>query len=178
MDHLWAPWRIDYVAGEKPEGCILCQKLQQETDENNYILYRGEHSFIILNTFPYNSGHLMVVPHNHVGRLVDLSPAQIAEMMQLTQVCIQVLREALSADGINLGMNIGAAAGAGIDDHVHMHIVPRWQGDTNYMTVMAQTRVVPQSLTETAQQLRPLIVQAAQEYRHNLTSPQHPGKGH
>ena len=178
MDHLWAPWRIDYVAGEKPAGCVLCQKLREETDEGNYILYRGEHNFVVLNAFPYNSGHLMVVPYNHVGRLLDLSPAESGEMIQLAQVCIQVLRKALRADGINLGMNIGEAAGAGIDDHIHMHIVPRWHGDTNYMTAVAQTRVVPQSLGDAARQLRALIVQAAQEYQRNFTPPEHLGKGH
>lgn len=165
MEHLWAPWRIEYVAGEKSEGCILCQKLHEEDDEDNYILYRGQHTFIILNAFPYNSGHLMVAPYEHTGRFTQLSPAQVGEMMQLAQICIQALREGLKPDGINLGMNIGQAAGAGIDDHVHLHIVPRWIGDTNYMTAVAQTRIVPQALAESARQLRPLLRRAAEQYR-------------
>ncbi len=163
MKHLWAPWRIEYVAGEKSEECILCQKLQEEADEDNHILYRGKHTFVILNAFPYNSGHLMVVPYEHTGRFTELSPAQVVEMMYLAQVCIQALREGLKPDGINLGMNIGQAAGAGIDDHVHLHIVPRWVGDTNYMTAVGQTRIVPQALAESARQLRPLIRQAAEQ---------------
>ena len=161
MEHLWAPWRIEYVAGQKSAGCILCAACQDDADEDNYILFRGQDNFVILNTFPYNSGHLMVVPYEHTSRFTDLSPAQVGEMMRLAQVCIQALREGLKVDGVNLGMNIGRAAGAGIDDHIHLHIVPRWLGDTNFMTSVGQTRVVPQELAQSAAQLRSLIEQAA-----------------
>ncbi len=160
MDHIWAPWRLDYVVAEKPDKCVLCEKSESSDDEANYVLYRGRHNYVLLNTFPYNSGHLMVVPYRHVSSLTDLSAEEVCELMQLTQSCVQALDEAFAAEGINLGMNIGQPAGAGIDDHIHLHIVPRWGGDTNYMTVVANTRVVPQSLEESAQQLRPLIEQA------------------
>ena len=177
MDHLWAPWRIEYVAGEKGEGCILCQKLEEEADEDNYILCRGQYNFVILNTFPYNSGHLMVVPYQHTGHFTELSPAVVGEMMQIVQICIQALREGLKVDGVNLGVNIGQAAGAGIDDHIHLHIVPRWLGDTNFMTAVGQTRVVPQELAESAHQLRPLILRAAEQYQRNVSPPEDREKG-
>ncbi len=160
MDHIWAPWRIGYVVSEKAESCILCDKRDAADDEASYVLYRGRQSCVLLNTFPYNSGHLMVVPHRHVSNLTDLSTEEACELMQVAQACIAALEQGLHAQGINLGMNIGQSGGAGIDDHIHLHIVPRWSGDTNYMTVVANTRVVPQSLAESAEQLRPLIQQA------------------
>ena len=146
MDHIWAPWRLDYVVAEKPDKCVLCENSDSSDDDANYVLYRGRHNYVLLNTFPYNSGHLMVVPYRHVSSLTDLSAEEVCELMQLTQSCLQALDEAFAAEGVNLGMNIGQPAGAGIDDHIHLHIVPRWGGDTNYMTVVANTRVVPQSL--------------------------------
>lgn len=157
MDHIWAPWRIDYVTAEKPDICVLCEKRDSEDDQANYVLYRGHHNFVLLNTFPYNSGHIMVVPYQHTSSLTELSAEEVNELMQLAQVCIGVLEEGLEAEGINLGMNIGRPAGAGIDDHIHLHIVPRWPGDTNYVTVLGDMRVVPQSLEDSAKQLRPLI---------------------
>jgi len=164
MEHIWAPWRLDYVVSEKPDNCILCEKRDgPEDDRANYVLYRGEHSFVLLNTFPYNSGHVMVVPYRHVGRLTQLRAEEAADLIQIAQWCVAALEEAFDAEGINLGMNVGEAAGAGIADHIHLHIVPRWRGDTNYMTVLASTRVVPQSLEDTANQLRPLIRRIAAE---------------
>ncbi len=161
MEHIWAPWRLDYVVAEKPDKCILCDKLGASDDIANYVLYRGTHNGVLLNTFPYNSGHLMVVPYRHVGDLTKLNADEISELMLIAQWCVQALQEALGAEGINLGMNIGQPAGAGIDDHIHLHIVPRWSGDTNYMTTVANTRVVPQSLEESAKQLRALIQRVA-----------------
>ncbi len=165
MDHMWAPWRIDYVVSEKPDQCVLCEKRDSDDDQANYVLYRGRHSFVLLNTFPYNSGHVMVVPYRHVSNLTDLSVEEVSELMQIAQGCVAGLAEGLHTEGANLGMNIGRAAGAGIDDHIHLHIVPRWSGDTNYMTAVANMRVVPQLLEESAEQLRPLIQEAMERFQ-------------
>ena len=156
---MWAPWRIGYVAGERPDGCVFCAKIHSDQDVDNQVLHRGEHCAILLNTYPYNSGHLMVVPHMHTGDLADLSPEAGRELWELTELAARAVRRALHAQGINIGMNLGDAAGAGICDHIHMHIVPRWSGDTNYMTTVAQTRVVPQSLEDSYSQLQPIIAE-------------------
>jgi len=157
LERIWAPWRIGYVAGERPDGCVFCKKIQSDEDRKNLVLHRGEHGAILLNTYPYNSGHLMVVPNAHVGELTDLSSEAGCELWDLTDLAVRTLKKALYPQGINLGMNLGQAAGAGIGDHIHMHVVPRWSGDTNYMTTVAQTRVVPQSLEDSYDQLRPAI---------------------
>ena len=163
MEHIWAPWRLDYVVSEKPDNCILCEKRDAADDDiANHVLYRGSHSCVLLNTFPYNSGHVMVVPYRHVGDLTGLKAEEAGELMLIAQWCVQALQEALGAEGIYLGMNIGQPAGAGIADHIHLHIVPRWSGDTNYMTTVANTRVVPQSLEQSAEQLRALIQRIAE----------------
>jgi ATP adenylyltransferase len=146
MDTLWAPWRIGYVTGQKPAGCVFCTKPEQQLDRQNLILFRGTSCFVILNLFPYNNGHLMVVPFEHVAGVEDLSTETIGEMMALTQRSVGVLREKLRPMAFNIGINQGAAAGAGVADHVHLHVVPRWVGDTNFMPVLADTRVMPQSL--------------------------------
>ncbi len=162
MEHIWAPWRLDYVVAEKSDNCILCQKRDAPDDDVvNLVLYRGSHNYVLLNTFPYNSGHVMVVPYRHVSNLTKLSDNEAGELMQIAQWCVQALQETLVTEGINLGMNIGQPAGAGIEDHIHLHIVPRWSGDTNYMTTVADTRIVPQSLEDSARQLRPVIQQIA-----------------
>lgn len=145
------------MAGERPEGCVFCLKIASDEDDSNHVLLRGEHNVVILNTYPYNSGHLMVVPHAHVGTLAELTQEAGCELWDLTGLAAQTVREALHPQGLNIGMNIGEAAGAGIGDHLHMHIVPRWNGDTNYMTTVAETRVVPQSLEESFEQLKPVI---------------------
>jgi ATP adenylyltransferase len=158
---MWAPWRIGYVIGERPEGCVFCHKIQSDDDEGNHVLLRGKQNLVMLNTYPYNSGHLMVVPKAHVGDLEDLSREAVAELWELTELAVRTLRRALYPEGINIGMNVGEAAGAGIGDHLHMHIVPRWNGDTNYMTTVAETRVVPQSLEDSYNQLKPVIDELA-----------------
>ncbi len=164
MEHIWAPWRLDYVVAEKPDNCILCEKRDTpERDEANYVLYRAEQSYVLLNTFPYNSGHVMVVPFRHVSNLTDLSDSEAGELMRTARWCVEALQETVGAEGINIGMNIGQPAGAGIDDHIHLHIVPRWAGDTNYMTTVANTRIVPQSLEDSANQLRPVIRRIAED---------------
>ncbi|MGI5819968.1 MAG: HIT family protein [Armatimonadota bacterium] len=154
---MWAPWRIGYVTGDRPDGCVFCAKIEADDDDTNHVLHRGEHNAILLNTYPYNSGHLMVVPNAHVANLTDLSPEAGCELWALTDLAVRTLKQALQPQGLNIGMNLGQAAGAGIGDHIHMHIVPRWSGDTNYMTTVAQTRVVPQSLEDSYQQLLPVI---------------------
>jgi len=134
-------------------GCVLCAKQASDDDAANYVLYRGERAYIILNLYPYNNGHLMVVPYEHVASLEDLDAATLTELMALTKQGLAALRKAMDPDGFNVGVNLGRAAGAGIHDHVHIHIVPRWEGDTNFMPVLGETRVIPQMLGETYTQL-------------------------
>lgn len=154
MERIWAPWRIQYIQMEKPEGCILCEKPRQREDALNYILYRGDKNFIILNTYPYNPGHLMVAPYRHVASLEELTQEERQEHFAIVSQSIKVLRQVFNPDGFNLGINLGKAAGAGIDDHFHTHIVPRWQGDTNFMPVLSDIKVVPEALAETYQKLK------------------------
>ncbi len=163
MQRMWAPWRIGYIVGDRQADCVFCRKIESDDDEGNHVLLRGEQNVILLNTYPYNSGHLMVVPHEHVGILVDLPIETQVELWKLTELAVRALSEALYPEGFNIGMNIGQAAGAGISDHLHMHIVPRWSGDTNYMTAVAETRVVPQSLDDSFQQLKPIIDRLAEK---------------
>ena len=153
MDSLWAPWRIRYILGEKEEGCFLCRKPQAAEDAKNHILIRDRTCFALLNAYPYNPGHLMVAPYKHTGELDDLSDQELTELMLLTRRCKQLLARAVKPDGFNVGINFGRVAGAGVLDHVHIHIVPRWNGDTNFMPVLADTRVLPQALDDTYQEL-------------------------
>jgi ATP adenylyltransferase len=145
-EHLWAPWRLAYIKGEKEEGCIFCSRLARSSDESDFILHRGREAFIILNAFPYTNGHLMVVPNLHTSELEALSQTTHAEMNDLTLRAIAALRKTLRPNGFNVGMNLGKCAGAGVLDHVHQHIVPRWDGDTNFMPVTGGVHVVPDSL--------------------------------
>ncbi|GAH60181.1 unnamed protein product [marine sediment metagenome] len=154
MERIWAPWRIEYILMEKPEGCILCEKPEEDKDEQNYILYRGDKNFIILNSYPYNPGHLMVAPYRHTGNLEELTGEERNEHFEMVSRAIRALREAFNPGGFNIGANIGKVAGTGIDDHFHSHIVPRWQGDTNYVPVLADVRVLPEALAETYQKLK------------------------
>jgi ATP adenylyltransferase len=158
MDHLWTPWRMTYLHGDEPlpEGCLFCVQPQAE-DAVAHIVHRGELCYVILNRFPYNNGHLMVVPYFHAPSLEDLDAETLAEWMTLTRLALGVLRETYAPQGFNVGLNIGGAAGAGVADHVHLHVVPRWIGDTNYMTVAGQTRVIPEWLDQTYERLRPLF---------------------
>ncbi len=149
MDALWAPWRMEYIKAEKPEGCLFCVKQKQGNDRHNLIPYRGTHCFIILNYYPYNNGHLMVVPYRHLADLAELSAEEQAEMMALIAHSTRALSVTLRPQGFNIGFNLGKVAGAGIDDHLHCHVVPRWQGDTNYMPVIGHTKVVPDALEHT-----------------------------
>jgi ATP adenylyltransferase len=146
MERLWAPWRLDYITQEKPQGCIFCDKPLLGDDRAAYIVDRGTRAYVMLNAFPYNNGHLMVVPYAHQAALEDLPPETLHEMMDLSQQCSRALNLAVAPDGLNAGFNLGTAAGAGIKDHLHLHVVPRWSGDTNFMPVIADVRVIPQSL--------------------------------
>jgi len=153
MKHVWAPWRIEYILQEKPKGCILCDMPKEDKDVQNYILYRGKKNFIMLNSYPYNPGHLLVAPYRHIPGLEELTEEERNEHFELISRGIRVLKGVLKPGGFNTGANIGKVAGAGIDDHFHSHIVPRWQGDTNYVTVLGDIRVVPQALAETYKSL-------------------------
>jgi ATP adenylyltransferase len=155
MDYLWTPWRYAFVTSmDKPTGCIFCDKTKTEDDEKVGIVYRGIHCYIILNAFPYTSGHVMVVPYQHTDELQKLPQPAAQEMMALSQKTEGILREVYKPDGINLGMNIGKAAGAGVAGHIHMHILPRWVADSNFMTVVGETRVLPEALDETWRRLK------------------------
>jgi ATP adenylyltransferase len=147
MDYLWTPWRYAYVsAAEKAAGCVFCEAPQKNDDEKTYIVHRGKHCFIILNAYPYTPGHVMVVPYKHLDELRKLPHDAADEMIALSQRMETVLRELYHPDGINLGMNIGKAAGAGIAGHIHMHVLPRWVADANFMSVVGETRVLPETL--------------------------------
>ena len=154
MERIWAPWRIKYIQMEKAEGCILCDKPRQNNDTLNYILHRGDKNFIIMNTYPYNPGHLMIAPYRHIANLEELTDGELHEHFEIVSRSIKVLRQIFNPTGFNIGINIGRVAGAGIEEHVHTHIVPRWQGDTNFMPVVSNVRVVPQALAETYEKLR------------------------
>jgi len=158
-ERLWSPWRMAYVrgGGNGGDGCIFCDLPAEGTDrdEANYLLARGELTFVLLNAFPYNPGHLMVAPYRHVGRYGELTAGELAEMMAFAGTAIGALEEGSGAHGFNLGMNLGQAAGAGIADHLHLHLVPRWGGDTNFMPIVGQTKVLPELLAETYRRLRP-----------------------
>jgi len=154
VEYLWAPWRMEFIMMEKPKGCILCQKPKEKDDESNLILYRGEKNFVILNSFPYNPGHLMVAPYRHVASLEELADEELWEHFEIVRRGTRALRKAFNPAGFNIGINIGKSAGAGIGDHVHTHIVPRWDGDTNFMPLISATKVVPQALASTYESLK------------------------
>ena len=157
FERLWAPWRLEYIQGEKPDECIFCARPEAGDDRANLVLHRGERCFAMLNAYPYSNGHLMVAPYEHVPSIEDLDAATAGEVMALAQESIGALREAYGPDGFNLGINQGKIAGAGVEDHVHLHVVPRWGGDTNFMPVIASTRVLPQRLEESYDSLKGLF---------------------
>lgn len=155
MDYLWTPWRYAFVTtAQQKHGCVFCEKLKEDNDERAGIVHRGEHNFIILNAFPYTSGHVMVVPYEHTDELRKLSAPAAEEMMALAQKMEGILRDVYHPDGINLGMNIGKAAGAGIAGHIHMHVLPRWMADANFLSVVGETRILPETLDVTWKRLK------------------------
>ena len=155
MKRLWAPWRMEYILQQKQEGCIFCDKPKQDRDRENLILYRGCHSFVIMNYYPYNNGHLMIVPYTHQSELYQLRDEVRSEMMAILSQSVEIIEKNCQAHGINIGMNLGRIAGAGIDDHLHFHIVPRWDGDTNFMPITGHTKVLAQGLYESWEALKP-----------------------
>jgi len=153
MKSLWAPWRMDYILGEKEEGCFFCRKPVEDQDEESLILFRGEEAFVVMNKFPYNNGHLMLAPKRHCIDLEELTDRESKELFDLMKTSLRVLKSTLRPHGFNLGINIGTSGGAG-EAHVHFHVVPRWTGDTNFMPVLGETKIIPQYLQETYKKLR------------------------
>ena len=159
MERLWAPWRMAYIDGSgggnpsPSPGCIFCVKPGEGSDAENLIVHRGPTCFVILNAYPYNNGHLMVVPYRHLSRLSELSAEENAEMLRLAALMTEVLGDVSGPDGYNIGMNLGRVAGAGIADHLHLHVVPRWNGDTNFMPVLGEVKVMPESLDQVYKKL-------------------------
>ena len=154
MDYLWSPWRYQYVTTARAESkCIFCEYARSTNDRENLVVYRAKHNFILLNRFPYTTGHVMIAPYEHVDSLEAPSPETLEELMLLARETQRRLREIYQPSGLNLGMNLGESAGAGIADHIHMHVLPRWAGDTSFMTTVSETRVLPEDLGETWRKL-------------------------
>lgn len=162
MDRLWTPWRRAFIEGAQNtrpghDGCFLCAGPAAADDRATFILFRGQYAFVLLNMYPYNSGHLMVAPYRHTGDLANLEAHIAEELMRTTQRCIAVLSRSYHPDAFNVGMNLGKAAGAGVPDHLHVHVVPRWSGDTNFMPAIGRTKVLPETLDQTYERLEPLF---------------------
>ena len=160
MNAISAPWRMTYITGDKPAGCVLCD---QENSCREFMLQGKKYAYVMMNLYPYSTGHLMVVPVRHVGRLEDLSPEEKLEIFDLVVSSVAALKEAMKPDGLNIGMNLGRAAGAGVEDHLHVHIVPRWNGDTNFMSVVGEVRVIPEDVGQTWEKLKPYFRHADRE---------------
>lgn len=167
MKQLWAPWRIQYILGPKPDSCVFCLPEGQEEDRERLILHRGAHAFVVMNKFPYANGHLLVCPYRHVMALADLTREEAHDVMDIMQTCMPILQEHFHCEGINVGLNQGEAAGAGIREHLHFHLVPRWNGDSSFMAVLDEVRTIPQHLLETYDALTPLFREA---FKHNAHS--------
>jgi ATP adenylyltransferase len=157
MDRLWAPWRTVYIGKDHGNTCIFCDKLQSAQDQENYLLHRGDKVFVILNLYPYNNGHLLVAPKRHVGELAELTGEEMFEIGETTKQMVNLLKKAFNPDGFNIGVNLGTIAGAGVPGHFHVHIVPRWAGDTNFMPVLGDVRVISEALDVTYSKLREVM---------------------
>ena len=155
MDRIWAPWRMDYIESSKEPGCVFCEKSQSKKDKKNLVLYRGMETFILMNLYPYTNGHLMIAPYLHTSDVNELAEIANKEIMQFAKDCVNILKSKLGAEGFNFGANLGKVAGAGIDQHIHYHIVPRWSGDTNFMPVISDTKVMIEKLNKTWERLKP-----------------------
>lgn len=160
MEHLFTPWRMEYILSSKQAGCIFCDMLEQDS-RDALILHRSKLAFLVLNRYPYNNGHFMSVPYRHVDTPEVLTPEEMTEVLGLATLGMRALRRAMHPEGFNIGANVGKVAGAGVKDHFHMHVVPRWNGDTNFMPLFAETRVIPQTLDETYLMLREALEQEA-----------------
>lgn len=161
MQRLWAPWRIEYIKRPKEKSCFFCKYSQEDNDRKNLILHRGQNAFVLMNYYPYNNGHLMIAPYRHTAELDDLDDATKLEMINLVSHCQHALTDYLHAHGFNIGINSGRVAGAGIKDHLHIHVVPRWDGDTNFMPVSGHTKVISQGLEDTWATLRQYFIKIA-----------------
>lgn len=146
---LWAPWRVEFIKKTKSKNCIFCSKSKSKNDTKNYVLYRGKYNFVMLNIYPYTNGHLMVAPYKHVGQLSKLKQYELHELFDITTNMVEILKKTHKIDGVNIGINIGRVAGAGIPGHLHVHIVPRWLGDTNFMVTIGNTKIISESLQHT-----------------------------
>jgi len=155
MDKLWAPWRIDYIRTPKEDGCIFCTKSESGDDRENLVLFRGKNSFILMNLYPYSNGHLMIAPYQHTSKTLDLSRETNLEIIHMVNQSMEILKIAMKAEGFNFGANLGKIAGAGIEEHLHYHVVPRWTGDTNFMPILGHTKVIVEGLQETWDILEP-----------------------
>jgi ATP adenylyltransferase len=163
MDRLWSPWRLEYVTrSESAAGCVFCEAPRRSSDEDSLIVFEGSRCYVVLNLYPYNNGHVMVVPYRHVATLGGLQPEELLEIGVLTQRAEAALTEAYRPHGLNIGINLGKSAGAGILEHLHVHVVPRWGGDTNFMTVVGEMRVLPESVAASAARLRPIFTRLSQ----------------
>lgn len=157
MQPIWAPWRLEYILSKKGTGCIFCEKPKEAKDRDNLILYRSTHCAVFMNLYPYNNGHLMVVPYRHVFSIVDLSDEELLDSMKMTQYSVSCLKEVFMPEGFNVGTNIGKVAGAGIEEHIHFHVIPRWVGDTHFMAVLGEVRVIPEHIMSTYNRLFPVF---------------------
>lgn len=166
-ERLCAPWRLEYVsnAGKPTEGCIFCTKPAEQNDAENLILWRSEHSYALLNLYPYTSGHTMVAPYRHCADITALTAEESLDLWQLMQKCVQAIQRAYQPDGFNVGFNLGRSAGAGIEGHLHLHIVPRWHGDTNFMTTIGEVRVLPEALEQTYERLKNALQEVMRDGR-------------
>ncbi len=165
MDRLWTPWRFDYISkiDHSEGGCVFCEILSEDRDEANFVLYRGKELFVILNLFPYTSGHLLLVANRHIASLSEANREELHAFLEVAQLCEQALKREYRPDGFNMGFNLGRAAGAGVEHHLHMHVLPRWTGDANFLSVVSETRVLPEELRQTYSRLLP-----------HFAAPQHP----
>ena len=154
---IWAPWRLQYIVSRKGPGCIFCEEPKEDRDRENLILSRSGLSFVIMNLYPYNNGHLMIVPYRHVYSITELADEEVLDLMKMTQLCVGCLKEAFRPEGFNIGLNIGKVAGAGIEEHLHFHVIPRWVGDTHFMAVLGEVRVIPEHVLSSYDKLFPLF---------------------
>lgn len=154
MDVIYSPWRLEYILSKKDDECIFCVKPQADADEKHLITYRSQHSFVILNVYPYNNGHIMVVPFRHVNSLDQLNDEELTDLFRTVQLSERILRKVYDPDGLNIGINMGKSAGAGIEEHIHVHIVPRWQGDVNFMNSIGGVRVIPEAFERAYQMIK------------------------
>ena len=154
MKRIWAPWRIEYIQGEREEGCVFCNAVAEPEELARLVVYKGKLSIVMLNKYPYIGGHLLIAPRKHVGELSDLEDREQLDLLRLTVQSVEALKRAMRPHGFNIGINIGEIAGAGIPDHIHVHVVPRWAGDTNFIPVFSEARVINEHLTKTWEKLR------------------------